>query len=86
MAVAECTAGFLLSTLLAPAVRDQAIGFEIEMRLNLVGKVAVRPTSAKERDQLGSVSGPSTRAMAAASRRHLVDSRPRCSRPVLVNE
>src|SRR4029453_13560709 len=70
----------------APPLGGEAIRFESKMRLDLVGEVVVRSTPTEQRDQLSSVSGPRTRDMAAARRRHLVDSRTRCSRPALVSE
>ncbi len=50
------------------AFSDEAIGFEVEVGLNFVGKVVDGAPSPEGHQDVAS-SGPSTRAMAAASRR-----------------
>jgi hypothetical protein len=68
----------------AHAFGDQTVCFQIQMCLDFIGEVVVRPRSGKEGHQLFAGSGPSTRAMAAARRLHRLDCVTSCARPVRV--
>ena len=69
--------------LAAHAVGGETIGLQLEVRPDLVREVVVSAAAPERHPRSGS--GPSTRAIAAASRRHFVVSRSSCARPVFVS-
>ncbi len=72
--VAKCLSSFRFGTIAAPSLAHEAIGFDIKVGLNFSREVLVRAASTKERHHPFSGSGPRTRDIAAARRRHFVDS------------
>jgi hypothetical protein len=66
-----------------PSIRPLDLVFEVGS--DLVGEIFLRSTAPERRHQPCSGSGPSTRAIAALSRRQRLDSRASLARPVLVS-